>query len=364
MKTNALPVAAVALLAVLSWSAVARAALPVTAMVRLTVDGRAIEGTPLAWNAQVVQLLGRDGWLWELDPSRITDFRTTSNRFSSYSTSELRAILLRSVGDGYDVSGTSHYLVAHPRGQRDRWAERFEDLYRSFVHYFSVRGFAMEEPPFPLLSIVCKDRADFGRFANDGQGPMPAGLVGIYGLLSNRIVLYDMQTDGDPQGWQHSASVIIHEATHQMAFNTGVHSRSAPPPLWVAEGLATLFEARGVYDSYDYAQQADRINRGRLDDFRTAVEPGHRPESIEALVASDRRFQTGPTAAYAEAWALTFFLVETRPREYARYLAMTAGRPPLSDYPAAERVADFQSAFGDDWRMFEARFLRFMAQVK
>jgi len=364
-------IARAALLAASAWCATgqppvppAHAATPGEAMVRLMLQGQEVEGTPLAWNARQVQLLGRDGRLWAFDPSRATDFRTTSSRFSGYSTSQLRAILLRTVGEEYEVTGSSHYLVAHPRGQRDKWAQRFEDLYRSFVHYFSVRGFAPVEPPFPLLGIVCKDQADFRRYASEQTEAVSAGVVGAYGLISNRIILYDMQADEDSPGWQENAAVIIHEATHQTAFNTGVHSRYAPPPLWVAEGLATMFEAPGVYDPRHFTRQSDRINRGRLLAFKRSVEPSHRPESLEAMIASDRRFQTQPAEAYAEAWALSFYLVETQPGKYARYLALTAGRPPFTQYTPAQRTAEFRSVFGGDWRMLEAQFLRFMAGVR
>ena len=71
-----------------------------------------------------------------------------------------------------------------------------------------------------------------------------------------------------------------------------------------------------------------------------------------------------PPAAYAEAWAFTFFLVETEPRKYAQYLARTAERPPFSEYDTARRMADFTAVLGKDWRMLDARFLRFMAEVK
>ena len=173
-----------------------------------------------------------------------------------------------------------------------------------------------------------------------------------------------MGAKDDSAHWQQNASVVIHEATHQTAFNTGVHSRWTPPPLWVAEGLATMFEAPGVHDSRHYTQQSDRINRGRLGDFRRLVLPRHRPELIAQLVASDRLFRTKPAAAYAEAWALTFYLVETQPRKYMRYLALTADRPPFTKYTPAQRTADFTAVFGDDWRMLQARLLRFMAGLE
>ena len=37
-------------------------------------------------------------------------------------------------------------------------------------------------------------------------------------------------------------ATVVHEATHQMAFNCGLHARLAPVPVWVSEGIATYFE--------------------------------------------------------------------------------------------------------------------------
>jgi len=190
-------------------------------------------------------------------------------------------------------------------------------------------------------------------------------VAGFYDLQSNRILLYDMGGgSSDSFAWQQTASVIIHEVTHQVAFNTGVHERFSAPPLWVVEGLATSFEAPGVYDSRHHTQRADRINRGRFDYFRKSVAPRHKPEMLPALTASDGLFRSKPAAAYAEAWALTFYLVETQPRNYTAYLKRTASHPPFTEYTSAERTADFEAVFGDNYPMIEARFLRFMAELK
>jgi len=343
----------------------AQAGSPAAWMLEMSLQGRKIEGAPLAWNRREVRLLGRDGHLWEFAPGQAADYRKTSDWFQSYSVSELRAMLLRELGEGFEVSGTGHYLVAHPRGQRDQWAQRFEDLYRSFTHYFSVRGLKLEEPPFPLIGIVCRNRRDFLRYSAGQGGPTAAGILGYYSLQSNRIVLYDAAAgQSSAASWQESASTVIHEATHQTAFNRGIHSRYSPPPRWVAEGLATMFEASGVYDASRFTRQSDRVNRGCLRRFRQGVATGHRPEVLADIVASDRLFQLNLAAAYAEAWALTFYLVETQPRKYAEYLARTANRPLFEPYSSLERTADFTSVFGDDWRMLEARFLRFLKDLE
>lgn len=357
-------IAVATVLIVHCWVASARATGPLRGMLEVELGPRKIEGTPLAWDSRMVYLLGRDGRLWGLDPDAVGDSRLTADRFRSYSVSELRAALLRELGREYEVSGTSHYLVAHRRGQRDQWARRFEELYRSFVHYFSVRGLRPSEPPFPLLGVVCRDRREFQIYAARQGLTAGAGVLGFYAPHSNRIILYDMDLPEGSANWRQNAAVIIHEATHQTAFNTGVHSRYTPPPLWVAEGLATMFEAPGVHDSRHHTRQSDRINRARLHDFRRLVTPRHTPEMLRRLIASDGPFESDPAGSYSQAWALSFYLVETQPRNWAKYLASTAARPPFVRYTSAQRTADFTAVFGDNWQMLQARFSRFLAALK
>jgi hypothetical protein len=132
----------------------------------------------------------------------------------------------------------------------------------------------------------------------------------------------------------------------------------------VAEGLGTLFEARGVNNSRAYTNQSDRINRERLEQFQQYRASRRKPDSLMQLIASDRVFDRDAAAAYGEAWMFTFYLVETLPREYAQYLSRTANRPAFTEYTAAARIADFTAVFGSDFRMLEARFLRFCDSVR
>lgn len=327
------------------------------------VNGKKLSGRPLSWSDDRVYLLERDGRLAEFRPEEAKNFKKASGNFHGYSAGEMRLALERELGDKLEVTGTGHYLVAHPRGQGEQWAERFEDLYRSFVHYFSVRGFQVQEPQFPLVAIVWNKQADFVRYAQSEGAAVGPGVLGYYSPTSNRITLFDSTSKND-KNWQQNASTIIHEATHQTAFNTGVHSRFGLPPRWVGEGLGTLYEAPGLWDPRTYTQQSDRINRGRLAQFRQYLASGRPSGAFLEIINSDRQFQTNPAAAYAEAWALTFFLSETEPRKYNQYLAKTAALPPFGEYPAARRLADFTSVFGSDLKMLEANYLRFIEGLK
>ncbi len=331
-------------------------------MIELIVAGRTIEGAPLAWDQTHLRLLGRDGRLWNVRMAEVRDFRVTAGRFRPFSVSELRAALLGELGPDYQVTGTSHYLVAHPVGKPDRWSQRFEELYRCFVHYYTVRGFRLNQPQFPLLAVVCRDRREFERLMPRSSSAAMAQLHGWYSVETNRIVVYDA-ADQSEEARNLLDGVILHEAAHQAAFNVGIHNRLAPTPVWLAEGLATMFEAPGVYDSRRRPLLADRINHQRLADFRRLVSPQGDGQLLASLIATDDLFAAQPAAAYAAAWALCFYLTETQADRFARYLARTAARPALADYPPQQRTADFTAVFGEGWPMLEARLRRFVAEL-
>lgn len=329
------------------------------------VRGMRLEGTPLAWSEQRVFLLARDGRLWDFAPNEAQEYRKSATEFRPYTANMLRARLESELGRTYEVSSTGHFLVAHARGQKEQWAGRFEEMYRSFVAYFSVRGFRLQQPPFPLVAIVWRSKEDFQRYTVRDGLKATSDLLGYYSLDTNRVSLFDVG-DGraNSEDWERNFSTVIHEAAHQTAFNTGIHNRFSPPPRWVAEGLGTLFEARGVNNSRAHTSQSDRINRERFDQFREYRTSRRKADSIMQLIGSDRAFDRDAAAAYSEAWMLTFYLVETLPREYAQYLARTANRPAFTDYTAAARLADFTAVFGSDFRMFEARFSRFVDSLR
>ncbi len=332
-------------------------------LVRLELDGRPLEGTPLSWTKQNAILLGRDGQLFRFQTAQATEPRSLGGGFRSYSQAEIRGQLLGEFGQSFDVSCLGYYLVVHPAGQKDQWAPRFEALYRSFVHYFAARGWQLAQPRFPLVAVVFPRQSDFQRQAAREGVPPNNNLLGYYSPDTNRILLYDATAGRSGIDWTTNADTIIHEAAHQLAFNTGVHSRFGGAPRWVVEGLGTMFEARGVWQSKTYQNQPDRINRGMLTAYRQHLARNSgQPASF--LFPSDRAYQVAPQVAYPEGWAWSFFLCETEPRKYFTYLAKTAARQPFSQYRDQERMQDFTDVFGTDLKMLDARMQRFIAGLK
>jgi hypothetical protein len=339
-----------------------QAAGPANFMMLTHVGGQKLEGQPIEWNDRTMLLFGRDGQLYQFANAAAKKSRKTAAAFQGYSSSEMSERLGKEFGKDFEITTTNHFVVVHPHGEWRAWADRLESLFRSFTHSMQVRGFPIRAPKVPLVAVVFRTQSEYYRYAAANGNPLQPGTLGHYDPNSNRIFLFNAgHATGDD--WSVSAGTIIHEATHQTAHNVGVHRRFADQPRWLVEGLAMMFEARGVWDSRAIYTRSDRINRGRLNDFRY-YQPQLANGRIAALVGSDQMFRTNPGFAYAEAWALSFFLYETRPQEYSRYLGLVAARPMFQEYPARQRMADFMRIFGSDLLLLDAHLERFVDELK
>ena len=217
-----------------------RAEGPAKFMMTTQVDGHELEGQPLVWDQRQMFLLGRDGELYDFAPKQAENSHKTGRGFRGYSISEMRQRMRAEFDRSFEISTTHHFVVVHPRGEWSDWSERLESLYRSFVHYMNVRGFGIQSPPVPLVAIVFRNQSEYYRYAAAHGSKLQPGTLGHYDPQSNRIFLFD--ATGSPGGgdWSVNAETIIHEATHQTAYNVGVHRRFAEQPRWLVEGLASV----------------------------------------------------------------------------------------------------------------------------
>jgi hypothetical protein len=236
----------------------------------------------------------------------------------------------------------------------------------------------VHDPPRPLVVVIFSDRRAYEALAARDLGAAADRVVGYYNLLTNRVTTYDLtgtdslpRASGSPRGpagieilsspaAAGLVATLVHEATHQMAFNCGMHRRLAPVPLWVSEGIATYFETPDLENARGW-RGIGRVNRPRLDHFLAT----HRRGAVAAIVADDDRFRAadGPLDAYAAAWALTRYLVDSRKREFVTYLRAQAARPPLDDDSPERRRRDFEAAFGASPETIEDEVVRAMARL-
>ncbi len=347
----------VVLLAWLAGPHAVRAGGPAPFMMETRLDGQMVEGQPLLWDSRSMLLMGRDGVYHIFPNAEAEESRKTRHGFLSYTSSEMQNRLRQEFGHGFDVSTTQHFVVVHPHGPWNAWADRMETLYRSFIRAMNVRGISTKEPQVSMVAVVFRNREEYFKHytASSGAKPHP-GTLGHYDAVSNRVFLYD-----DGHGTD-NINTIIHEATHQTANNVGVHRRHTVQPRWLVEGLAMMFESPGMRSAWSLNTRKDRINRERLRDFQHGLKD--RPkDTLLRLVAGDQSFRSNAVAAYAEAWTLTFFLYETHSREYSAYLARVAARPLMSTYSSQERVRDFVDAFGDNLELLDTHLQRFVSDL-
>ena len=315
-------------------------------------------GSIVAKNSDDFWLLQRDGRLDRLAIQDVADYQPLAGKFRPLPAADLRDRLIQEFGRGYEVVGSSHYLVVAGRGQAKRFVTLFEELYRHLHVYLAARNFPIREPEFPLVAVVFPDQAKFVEYCLREQVRPSAGLRGYYLLSSNRVALYDTGADAELD------ETVIHEAVHQAAYNLGLHSRIGENPQWVVEGLATTFEPENFRRPLPSTPLSAKINRDRYLHFRNYQAARRPPKSLEEFVKGDEFFQAATLDGYAQAWALTFFLLETRQQQYSDYLKRIAARPPLQPYESEARLDDFRQAFGDDLAQLDADFLRFMSGLR
>lgn len=326
-------------------------------MLEVKVGDQKHTGRVMLHNDEVCWLLKRDGRLQEIDIGTVTGFSEHKDRFRSLTQIELKSALREEFGKSFDISTTQHYVVVAPTGTSERFAAIFEQIYRDFVRSLRTRGLKVDEPEFPLAAVVLPNQAAFFKYCKGDKMPAINGLMGYYLKSSNRVALFQHRDSEDVD------STVIHEATHQVAFNTGIHSRVAEQQKWVIEGLATVFEADGVRHRGTTSSLADRVNRERYLWFLDYAKSRRAANGIEAIVRDNNLFSTAILDAYAESWALTFFLLETRPADYSKFLKIQVAREPFKDYDSATRLKDFQAVFGRDLAELDAQLVRYIRKI-
>jgi len=323
--------------------------------------------------------------LWTINNADVIASTTTDEAFEPLEVDEFSAKLLDELPAGFDVHKTTHYLICHDTTKTyAHWCgSLFERLHMAFTNYWSRRGFDLHEPQFPLVAIVFADVNSYREFARVELGDSVKNVIGYYSLRTNRMTMYDLsgkpgaRRTGDRRNTQKqinailsrpgaawTVATIIHEATHQIAFNTGLHARYADIPLWVSEGIAVYFETPDLSGSRGW-RSVDAVNPVRLRDFRKYL-ANRPPQSLRSLIQDDKRFRNPRTAseAYAEAWALNYYLLRHHRDEYLAYLQRLAEKEPLEPSNPQQRLSEFREFLGDDLESLDAKFIRYIRRLR
>jgi hypothetical protein len=326
-----------------------------------------------------------DGVLWSILPEEILLKSTDDKPFVPMTGDELGKQLLKQLPKDFELYTTANYVILHNTSKPyAQWCGAlFEQLYKVFTNYWNRRGFDLHKPEFPMVAIVFADQASYAAWSKPELGDAAGAIIGYYSLLSNRMTMYDLtgvealrrpgnqRTTAEqinamlsqPQA-ERTVATVIHEATHQVALNTGLQTRYADVPLWVSEGIAVYFETPDMKSLKGWGNIGG-INRVRLNVFRDYM--SRRPaESLESLLADDKRFRDTRTGndAYAEAWALNYFLLTKKSKQYYEYTAKLAKKPVLVWDKPESRLEEFKASFGGDLKKLDAEFIRYMATLR
>ena len=330
-----------------------------------------------------VLLLAPDGVLWPLPKEEIVSRKSDEEPFEPLPAEEIAKKLTAELPAGFKIHQTQNYLICYNTSPAyAQWVGGlFERLNKAFYNYWTRRGAELKPPEFPLVALVFDSKSSYDQHAREELGEGASSIIGYYSLKSNRMTMYDLtgvealggggrgtsaarinQILSKP-GAERTVATIVHEATHQLAFNSGLQVRYADIPIWVSEGLAIYFETPDLESSKGW-RNIGGVNRVNLVNFRSAAQSG-KLASLEKLITEDQQFRDPATAgtAYAQAWALNYFLLRTRSEEYVNYLKLQAEQSPLVTVEPEERLKHFRQFFGDDLSALEVDFTRYMRSV-
>lgn len=343
------------------------------------VDGKivveAVDGGLLIQDASGVQ--------WGITPDEITNRDSDAIPYAPSDQAEMSDRLLKEFPDGFRIHTTAHYVICYNTSPAyAEWCgSLYERLFLAFRTYWKNRGFKLHDPELPLVALVFESQRSYAAYAKSEIGDATSKIIGYYSPQSNRVVMYDLtgsEANGTGRrssaahinqllmrpGAERTVATIIHEATHQIAFNCGLQTRFADIPLWLSEGMAIYFETPDLRSSKGW-RKFGGVNKVRLSDFRRYLR--NRPsDSLATLISKDDRFRDPriATDAYAEAWALNYFLIRKHPKDYLAYMKVLSEKRPLRYDEPEDRQTLFKECFGEDVEKLNTEFLRYMRTVR
>ncbi|MBQ7110941.1 MAG: DUF1570 domain-containing protein [Thermoguttaceae bacterium] len=306
--------------------------------------------------------------------------------------SDLAERLRAEFGPGFETLATERYLFVHnvSDAYADWCARLFEKVADAFEKFAAKSKLPTAERVEPMVVVIFATQRQFFEYAAR-ETPSPDKLAAYYNMQTNRVALYDLSgaessradDDAEPERRRRTfqetkeflsrpnaafnVATIVHEASHQVAFNRGVFLRTGPFPFWAVEGLALVFETpngRASQGGWNFTGSFPK-NERLLERFRQYAATTRQRDPLRSLVAAQNigDARSDVEGFYAASWALFYYLYKRRPNELAAYLRETAAKPPFVAYSAQDRIADFEKHFGDDWEKLTENLLRFIRRL-
>ena len=270
---------------------------------------------------------------------------------------------------------SSHYVLLSDAPLDDAQAVTtlLEVTYKAFISNCEILGLVPEPLRHKLVAVLFRDKADYAAFAKANDGMTQTWTAGYYSPRVDRLVMFDAMSnedvkkamdqleankksiarqakaaganvlDGHGAGGKAAqitrqienkkdqisseaedrfCGTVTHEAAHQLFFHTKVQSRGVMYPLWLAEGLATNFEAADTGDT-NLGFLSDNLKR------RQAMQEAAQADRLiplRVLVSKDQHASSGAPQSedlknfYGQSCIFTNWLARNRAPEFRLYL--------------------------------------------
>lgn len=308
---------------------------------------------------------------------------------------------------------SKHFLLLHDTSSRksertdktraEERLELLETVYESFLMKFCLEGVELEVPDKLLMVVLFAEHREYLQFVTL-LGPELASAAGFYHRLDNVAVFYDQGTDEsfealnfiskkiqserdeivrrkisgmadvirfadtlnlliDVKRENLDIEVVSHEATHQLAANTGLMPENRPIPTWAAEGMATYFESpkQAAWSGIG------AVNSERLGWYRELA-PIRSVSNIDFIV-SDQIFTRAANNfttlhAYGQSWAFTHFLMEKHFDKLIAYYRELGKLPEATHTTPDELQKAFDKVFGQNKQALDAEWRAYMRSLR
>lgn len=330
-----------------------------------------------------VLMLARDGVLWAVQPDEIQSRRKDDQPFERLSRDGIKEQLRQELPDGFQIHETAHYVIVYNTGRAyAEWVGGlFERLHRGFYNYWKKRGVKLQAAELPMIAMVFNDQGSYARYSRPELGEGADSIVGYYSLRSNRVITFDLTGRGElrtpkrpgslalinkvlasPQAMP-TVATIIHEATHQLAYNSGLQRRYAENPLWLSEGLAIYFETPDLKSSRGW-RGIGSVSEVRLRRLRSGLSRHTYGDFLQLLTDDESLRGESAVMRYAQAWGWCHFLSRRYPKEFSAYISELSKLPALEEGTADDRIAAFRRHFGRDLEKLHGQFLRYVNTLR
>lgn len=325
-----------------------------------------------------VLLEDRSGRLYPLQPDQLRAINDRASDFSYLTETEMGAHLVNAAGAGFAVQTTDHFVICSDASELYTiyCGRLLEKVHEEFYELFEDSPVKLRPLAVKLPVLVFRESAVFQEFARQQHPDTDfTDVPGYYSIRDNQMLITAVSGDRafrtnsdvirELKKRPRQVETIVHEAVHQLSFNSGLQVRYAANPTWLSEGLAVYFETASGRGSLIWSRPGEP-NRTHLHGFQNAASDSSFRLPFSTLLSSDTAFSSAEQAAdaYAESWALTMYLIRSQRDAFDQLMLRQQQRVPLTAMGGEQRLAEITEVTASTLAELEADVIRYMSRIR